>query len=191
MTETYGPLTKSYSMPEWNTLPKAERYTKMARQGHGFLTSLPVRVIRTSEAPGIIADVKKDGAEIGEVVFEGNICTKRYYKDSNATSKLWEGGVLHSGDLAVWCEDGSVKIVDRKKDVIISGTFVTVANASADSRLKVARIFHPLLSKPLWLDIHAYSRQLSLPCPTHDGENDPKHTSHCDRARRCPAVKRL
>jgi len=66
-------------------------------------------------------DVKKNGKDIGEIVFCGNICARGYYKDPAATQKLFAGGVLHSGDLAVWHEDGSVQILDREKDIIISG----------------------------------------------------------------------
>ncbi|KAJ6144777.1 Acetate/butyrate--CoA ligase peroxisomal [Penicillium chermesinum] len=106
MTETYGPITKGYHLPQWEDLPLKEKYQKMARQGHGFITSLPVR---------------KDGKEIGEIVFVGNICARGYYKDPEATRKLFAGGVLHSGDLAVWHPDGAIQILDRAKDIIISG----------------------------------------------------------------------
>ncbi|KAB8241025.1 AMP dependent synthetase and ligase [Aspergillus flavus] len=121
MTETYGPITKGYYLPAWDNLPSSERYKKMARQGHGFVTSLPVRVIKTDVAEGTVIDVARDGKEIGEIVFVGNICARGYYKDPDATRKLFAGGVLHSGDLAVWHADGSIQIQDRAKDIIISG----------------------------------------------------------------------
>lgn len=121
MTETYGPITKGYHMPEWETIPVQEKYQKMARQGHGFVTSLPVRVIKTEQPSGVITDVVKDGKEIGEIVFTGNICARGYYKDAAATRKLFDGDVLHSGDLAVWHPDGAIQILDRAKDIIISG----------------------------------------------------------------------
>ncbi|EEQ27946.1 putative cellulase [Microsporum canis] len=121
LTETYGPITKGYYMPSWDTIPIKEKYQKMARQGHGFLTSLPARVIKTDVPEGTIIDVRKDGKEIGEIVFTGNICARGYYKDAAATDKLFAGGVLHSGDLAVWHPDGAVQILDRAKDIIISG----------------------------------------------------------------------
>ncbi|ROT38806.1 2-succinylbenzoate-CoA ligase [Sodiomyces alkalinus F11] len=121
LTETYGPITKSYHMPSWDTLPAAERYAKMARQGHGFLTSLPIRIIKTDQPEGVLVDVARDGKEIGEIVFFGNICAQGYYKDPEATRKLFAGGALHSGDLAVWHPDGSIQILDRAKDIIISG----------------------------------------------------------------------
>lgn len=121
MTETYGPITKGYHLPEWDELPLKDKYQRMARQGHGFITSLPARVIKTEVPAGTITDVRKDGQEIGEIVFVGNICARGYYKDPEATRKLFAGGVLHSGDLAVWHPDGAIQILDRAKDIIISG----------------------------------------------------------------------
>ncbi|KAM6526945.1 hypothetical protein FSOLCH5_003024 [Fusarium solani] len=121
MTETYGPITKCYTLPEWDDLPPHEKYAKMARQGHGFITSLPIRIIKPDQPQGVLIDVAKDGKEIGEIVFLGNICAKEYYKDPEATRQLLAGGVLHSGDLAVWHPDGSAQILDRAKDIIISG----------------------------------------------------------------------
>lgn len=93
----------------------------MARQGHGFITSLPIRIIKPDEDEGVLIDVAKNGQEIGEIVFFGNICAREYYKDAEATKKLFAGGGLHSGDLAVWHPDGSAQILDRAKDIIISG----------------------------------------------------------------------
>ena len=122
LTETYGPITKGYSMLAWDILPKREKYQKMARQGHGFITSLPIRVVKTDVPDGSIVDVKRDAKEIGEIVCLGNICAKGYYKDPNATRKLFAGGVMHTGDLAVWHPDGAAQILDRAKDIIISGT---------------------------------------------------------------------
>lgn len=123
LTETYGPITKGYRMPAWSDLPEDEKYSKMARQGHGFLTSLPIRVIRTELPENCIEDVRKDGKEIGEIIFLGNICARAYYKDPEATRKLFAGGVMHSGDLAVWHPDGAIQILDRAKDIIISGLY--------------------------------------------------------------------
>lgn len=123
LTETYGPITKGYHMPTWETLPAKEKYARMARQGHGFITSLPLRVIKMEYPEGMLIDVAKDGKEIGEVVFFGNICAKEYLNNPQATRELFAGGGLHSGDLAVWHPDGSIQILDRQKDIIISGTF--------------------------------------------------------------------
>jgi acyl-CoA synthetase (AMP-forming)/AMP-acid ligase II len=121
LTETYGPITKGYHMPSWETLPLKEKYARMARQGHGFITGLPIRIVKTDQPEGVLIDVQKNGLEIGEIIFFGNICAKEYLGDAEATKKLFAGGGLHSGDLAVWHPDGSAQILDRAKDIIISG----------------------------------------------------------------------
>ena len=128
LTKTYGPIMKCYPLPEWQQMPEETKFQKMARQGHGHISSLPCRVIQVSQdeaglwtSPRGLVDVAKDGREIGEVVFRGNICAKGYHKDAIATQKLFPGGVLHSGDLAMQHPDGAVQILDRAKDIIISG----------------------------------------------------------------------
>jgi len=124
LTETYGPVTKGYILDSWRHLATKEKYAKMARQGFGFVTSQNVRIVKRDflhPVTGAVEDVARNGKEVGEIVFTGNICAKGYYNDAAATSKLWAGGVNHSGDLAVWEPDGSIKIIDRGKDIIISG----------------------------------------------------------------------
>lgn len=121
MTETYGPITRGYYLSEWDSLERHEKYARMARQGHGFVTSLPVRVTKRDAPPNTVIDVAKDGKEVGEVVFSGNICSNGYHKNPEANAELFAGGVLHSGDLAVWHPDSSIQVMDRAKDVIISG----------------------------------------------------------------------
>ena len=44
-----------------------------------------------------------------------------YYKEPQATAAVMTGGWLHTGDMAVWDEENYIHIVDRKKDIIISG----------------------------------------------------------------------
>ena len=119
-TESYGPTVKGYILPEWQDDPK-EKYTRLARQGHSSITSLPCRVIKLDQPDDVIIDVEKDGKEMGEVCFLGNVCARGYYKDEIATKKLYAGGIQHSGDLAVWHPDGAIQIMDRAKDIIISG----------------------------------------------------------------------
>ncbi|MHB1419188.1 MAG: long-chain-fatty-acid--CoA ligase [Bacillota bacterium] len=59
--------------------------------------------------------------EVGEIVYRGPNTMKEYYKDANATAEAFRGGWFHSGDLVRMDADGFVYIVDRKKDMIISG----------------------------------------------------------------------
>ena len=71
--------------------------------------------------PNTMEPVKRDGKTIGEIVMRGNNVMLGYYKDTEATAEAFKGGWFHSGDLAVMHPDNYAQIVDRKKDIIISG----------------------------------------------------------------------
>jgi len=116
LTETYGPATVCTWKPEWDALPAAERAAIKSRQGLHHL-GLEVDV----KDPGTMRSVPADGRTMGEVMFRGNTVMSGYLKDGAATAEAMAGGWLRSGDLAVRHADGYVKILDRSKDIIISG----------------------------------------------------------------------
>jgi fatty-acyl-CoA synthase len=119
LTETYGPITEcAWHTPGWDTLPGDERARLRSRQGVPMLTLGPddVRVVDPE-----LRDVPADGATHGEIVMRGNNVMKGYYADPEATARAFAGGWFHSGDIAVRHPDGYIEIVDRAKDVIISG----------------------------------------------------------------------
>jgi fatty-acyl-CoA synthase len=66
-------------------------------------------------------DVPRDMHSIGEIVIRGDNVMDGYYKEPRATADVMTNGWLHTGDMAVWDEENYVLIVDRKKDIIISG----------------------------------------------------------------------
>ncbi|KAF9928378.1 hypothetical protein FBU30_002416 [Linnemannia zychae] len=116
LTETYGPITKSYPQPGFDDLPLDQRAKNLARQGHVYLVSDDVRVVDSQ-----MQDTAWDGKQVGEIVFRGNLVMKGYHNDPEATAKAFHGGWFHSGDLAVRHPDGYIAIQDRQKDIIISG----------------------------------------------------------------------
>ena len=59
--------------------------------------------------------------EVGELAVKGPGVMKCYYKDEKATDEILKGDWLYTGDMAMCDEDGFIFLVDRKKDVIISG----------------------------------------------------------------------
>jgi acyl-CoA synthetase (AMP-forming)/AMP-acid ligase II len=59
--------------------------------------------------------------ERGEIVIRGPKVFKGYWRDPDATAKAFDGGWFHSGDVGILDEDGYIYIVDRLKDMIISG----------------------------------------------------------------------
>jgi acyl-CoA synthetase (AMP-forming)/AMP-acid ligase II len=58
---------------------------------------------------------------VGEIVGRGPITMPGYYRRPDLTAEAIRGGWLHSGDLGRIDEDGYLYLVDRKKDLIISG----------------------------------------------------------------------
>ena len=118
LTETYGPVTLcAWQGDLWDGEPSEVRAALKARQGvrYHMLEGLMVA------DPETLAPVPRDGVTMGEIFMRGNNVMKGYLKNPNTTSKSFEGGWFHSGDLAVWHPDGYVQIKDRSKDIIISG----------------------------------------------------------------------
>ncbi|MDB5028282.1 MAG: fatty-acyl-CoA synthase, partial [Candidatus Eremiobacteraeota bacterium] len=119
LTEVYGPITEcAWHSPQWDGLPADERARLRSRQGVAMITLGP-RDVRVVDAE--LNDVPWDATAQGEIVMRGNNVMKGYFADEAATAKAFEGGWFHSGDIAVVHADGYIEIVDRAKDVIISG----------------------------------------------------------------------
>jgi long-chain acyl-CoA synthetase len=72
--------------------------------------------------------MKEDGAavrpgEIGEIQIQAPHVFKEYWKLPQETAEAFRGGWFHTGDMATVDEEGFIFIMDRKKDMIISGGF--------------------------------------------------------------------
>ena len=117
LTETYGPSVVGPWNPSWDALPLEERARLKARQGVRHQTLEQLTVCH----PESLEPVPHDGSTVGEVMFRGNIVMKGYLDDPEATRRAFEGGLFHSGDVAVIQPDGTLQITDRSKDIIISG----------------------------------------------------------------------
>ena len=59
--------------------------------------------------------------EVGELIVKGKGVMRCYYKNPEATEEVLKNGWLYTGDMAKYDKDGFIYLVDRKKDVIISG----------------------------------------------------------------------
>ena len=122
LTESYGPYAVCEPQAAWAALDGEALARKMARQGVGMLTSDRLRVVRDEVgATGELTDVAGDGVEMGEIVMRGNSVMKGYYRDDDGTADAFRGGWFHTGDLGVMHPDGYVQLLDRSKDVVVSG----------------------------------------------------------------------
>lgn len=117
LTEVYSPHSVCAWKPEWDALSVEERATMKSRQGVPYVVAQYLDVVD----PVSMASVPRDGQTIGEIVMRDNNVMLGYYKDDEATAKAFAGGWFHSGDLAVVHPDNYIQIMDRKKDIIISG----------------------------------------------------------------------
>jgi len=117
LTEVYGPHSICAWQPKWDKLPVEEKAMKKSRQGVPHTIAMYMEVVD----PKSMTPVPRDGKTMGEILMRGNNVMLGYYKDPDATAKAFEGGWFHSGDLAVVHPDGYVQIMDRQKDIIISG----------------------------------------------------------------------
>lgn len=115
MTETSPYLTVSLLAPRQEALPFEERLRIRSRTGRPF-GGIELRVVDDAGAP-----VPADDRTVGEIRVRGPTVTPGYWNREDATRAAFSDGFLCTGDLAVIDADGSVNIVDRRKDMILTG----------------------------------------------------------------------
>jgi acyl-CoA synthetase (AMP-forming)/AMP-acid ligase II len=103
LTETSPLLTINRGRAEYDDLEPAERAQKLSRAG----------------APAI--GVQLMTSESGEVLARSNVVLEGYWEQPDESARALEGGWFHTGDGGAIDDDHYLSIVDRKKDVIISG----------------------------------------------------------------------
>lgn len=117
LTETYGPSVVCAWHDEWSDKDAEQQAKLKSRQG---VRSPMLDQLMVAD-PETLEPMPKDGKSVGEIFMRGNLVMKGYLKNPSTTQAAFEGGWLHSGDIAVWHSDGYIEIKDRSKDVIISG----------------------------------------------------------------------
>jgi acyl-CoA synthetase (AMP-forming)/AMP-acid ligase II len=116
MTETSPYLTLSLLSPELLALPEEQRFRLRAKTGRPFL-GVELKVVDEHGC-----SVPADGASVGEILARGPTVTPGYWKRPDATAAAFTAdGFLRTGDLATLDAHGFLDIVDRKKDMIITG----------------------------------------------------------------------
>jgi len=100
--------------PEDHITEGAERITRRLASCGRPVIGVEVEVVDENDRP------VKPG-EVGEVVARGPNVMMGYWKLPEETATTLRGGWLHTGDMATIDEDGYIYLVDRKKDMIISG----------------------------------------------------------------------
>ena len=114
LTETSPILTVSEVAPYLN-VAGAEYFRVKTRAGHD-VTGTEVRVLDEDSN-----EVPADDTAIGEVCARSNVVLEGYWEQQEETDKVIVDGWFHTGDMATVDQHGYINIVDRAKDVIISG----------------------------------------------------------------------
>jgi fatty-acyl-CoA synthase len=126
------------------------------RLRHQSMAGWPIPGTQIRVVDADMNDVPRDMSTCGEVVISGDNVMDGYYREPEATAAVMSGIWFHSGDMAVWDDENYIHIVDRKKDIIISGgeniSSIEVENALAahPDVLEVAVVGAP---DPRWGEI--------------------------------------
>ncbi|PVY75774.1 fatty-acyl-CoA synthase [Tamilnaduibacter salinus] len=115
MSETAPLLAATYLKPEDLELPLEQQTDKRIKTG------IPVPMVDLRIIDGNGESLPHDGKAQGEVVARSPWLTQGYLKNPEKSEELWDGGWLHTGDVASIEPDNTLVIRDRIKDVIKTG----------------------------------------------------------------------
>ena len=115
MSETCPILTITHLSPEQARLPMDEQVALRMRTG----MPLPLVQLRLVDEAG--NEVARDDVSVGEVQVRTPWLTQGYLREPEKGAELWQGGWLHTGDVASVNDEGVIQIRDRMKDVIKTG----------------------------------------------------------------------
>jgi fatty-acyl-CoA synthase len=115
LTETAPVLAFATIKGNLGGIADEERLRRQAMTGWAQI-GVELRVVDDNDR-----DVKCDGRDVGEVITRGDCVMKGYWRQPEDTARALRNGWFRTGDLATIDEEGYLLIVDRKKDIIISG----------------------------------------------------------------------
>jgi long-chain acyl-CoA synthetase len=112
----------------------------------GVATGNPPDKLKIGTVGPALPGVEVRLADDGEVLVRGPINTPGYYRRPEATAELLDAdGWLHTGDVGEMDDDGYLRIVDRKKELIITSAGKNISPANVEGLLKE----HPLIGQAL------------------------------------------
>jgi acyl-CoA synthetase (AMP-forming)/AMP-acid ligase II len=115
LTETSPVITQARLKAHRAGDPADVQLRRKATAGYTFAGS-ETRVVRPDGQ-----DVKPDATEVGEVAVRGDVVMAGYWNQPDATRQALRDDWFHTGDLGTIDEEGYILIVDRAKDMILSG----------------------------------------------------------------------
>jgi fatty-acyl-CoA synthase len=116
----YG-LTETSPVLTTSPMKAGLRWEAEQRHAGQAMTGFAIPGVELRVVDAEMRDVPHDGQTIGEIVARGDGVMEGYWRQPQATETVFRGGWFHTGDLATIDPDGYLLIVDREKDIIISG----------------------------------------------------------------------
>lgn len=117
----YG-LTETAPMVSQSRLKSTVQFKdEKDRLFHMSMAGWPAVGVELRVVDSNMKDVPRDGRTMGEIIVRSDNVMDGYFREPKATEAVMTNGWFHTGDMAVWDEETFAHIVDRKKDIIISG----------------------------------------------------------------------
>jgi long-chain acyl-CoA synthetase len=137
-------------------LPLSELWGMSETCGAGTVN--PPDKIKIGTVGPPVSGVEVKIAEDGEVLLRGGVVMAGYRNLPEKTDEAIQDGWLHTGDIGTLDEDGYLKIVDRKKEIIINAAGKNMSPANIEATLKTA---HPLIGQAVCIgDGRSYNTAL-------------------------------
>jgi acyl-CoA synthetase (AMP-forming)/AMP-acid ligase II len=117
--------------------------------------------------------------EAGEIVYRGPTVMRGYWNKPEADAEAFAGGWFHSGDLCVADDEGFITVVDRAKDMIISGgenIYCAEVEAAVDAHPKVAEVAVIGVPHEKWVQT---PQAVIVPVDPADPPGQAEITEHC------------
>ena len=117
--------------------------------------------------------------ETGEIVYRGPTVLQGYWNNPEANAEAFAGGWFHSGDLCRMDEDGFIYVVDRKKDMIISGgenIYSAEVESVLDRHPKVAEVAVIGIPHERWVET---PMAIVVPTDPDDPPTEEELVAHC------------
>ncbi|WP_342615621.1 class I adenylate-forming enzyme family protein [Peribacillus frigoritolerans] len=123
--EVFGPIMRQqYGMTECNIV-----ITRLSKSAHVWAYHNNSEILKSCGKPCILTEVRLiddkgndvKPSELGEIIVKSPAMMAGYYQRPDLTQEYIRDGWFYTGDIGKWDESGYLYIVDRKKDMIISG----------------------------------------------------------------------